>query len=123
MLQILADENMPRLAVDGLRAAGHDVLWVAEYGPQSLDEVIVDDAGAAGRIILTQDQDFADMAFRDGVHLRALIHVAVEGLSIGAKAARIVAAVNEIGEAAWGKLHIIEPARIRSRPLPSPPPP
>lgn len=65
-MRILADENVPRILVDWLRRASHDVRWIAE------DSVGVDDASILARsmreerILITQDLDFGTLIFRDG---------------------------------------------------------
>jgi hypothetical protein len=32
-MRVLANENLPRIAVEALRSLGHDVLWIAEDCP------------------------------------------------------------------------------------------
>jgi predicted nuclease of predicted toxin-antitoxin system len=117
-VRIFADENVPRRAVEGLRAAGHDVMWGVEGGHGLSDVVRLDEAVRAGRVVLTEDQDFADLAFRDGLPVVAIIRFSLAGMKRDAKADRIVAGVTEIGDDAAGKVHVIEPQRIRTRPLP-----
>src|SRR5438105_15702585 len=67
MMRLLADENFPRFAVDELRAAGHDVLWVRTDSPGAEDEVILGWAQAESRIVVTFDKDFGKLAFRFGL--------------------------------------------------------
>ena len=40
-MNILADENIPRLIVDCLRDQGHDVYWVAESNPAIKDQQVL----------------------------------------------------------------------------------
>jgi hypothetical protein len=37
-MRILADENFPRLIVEAVRSAGHDVAWIRAEAPGSTDE-------------------------------------------------------------------------------------
>jgi len=63
-MKILANENLPRLAVEDLRALGHDVLWVAESSPALTDRDVLDLAVRERRVLLTMDKDFGELAFR-----------------------------------------------------------
>ena len=104
--------------VKGLRAAGHDVMWVVEFGPGWPDERIIVEAIVMNCIILTQDHDFTDLVFRDGEPAHGLIRCDFPGMRRAAKATWIIDAVNAIDEAARHQLHVIERGRIRNRPLP-----
>ncbi len=61
---ILTDENIPRSVVIGLREAGHDVLWVKEVMRGVDNDVILARAMAEGRVVVTFDKDFGELAFR-----------------------------------------------------------
>lgn len=72
-MRLLANENFPRLAVDKLRASGHDVAWLREDSPGADDEQALQRAQAEDRILLTFDKDFGALAFRSpppGEHRR-----------------------------------------------------
>jgi predicted nuclease of predicted toxin-antitoxin system len=45
---------------------GHDVLAVAESIPQASDSVILARAASEGRVVVTNDKDFGELAFRSG---------------------------------------------------------
>jgi predicted nuclease of predicted toxin-antitoxin system len=57
-VRILANENFPRVAVDALRRAGHDVAWVCSDAPGSSDDVVLARALREVRILVTFDKDF-----------------------------------------------------------------
>ena len=63
-MKLLADENFPGDAVRELRSAGHDVEWVRTAAPGSSDIEVVRLARDEGRLILTFDKDFGELAFR-----------------------------------------------------------
>lgn len=63
---LLADENMPRAVVSGLRAAGLDVLTMAEHAPEADDRAALAHARSLGRWLLTLDAEFGEFIFRDG---------------------------------------------------------
>lgn len=50
-MKFLADENFPGAAVESLREAGYDVVWIAAEAPSSADRVILSRAtrGSAPR--------------------------------------------------------------------------
>jgi len=59
----LADENVERPIIEHLRRTGLDVVSVAEELPSATDSKILDLANKEGRIILTNDKDFGELAF------------------------------------------------------------
>ena len=40
-LRLLLDENFPKLAVDALQRAGHDVVWIRTHSPGITDKDIL----------------------------------------------------------------------------------
>ena len=59
-MNILVDENIPRMTVDGLRAAGHDVRDVRGTGDQGVvDELLWQVACRERRLLVTTDKGFA----------------------------------------------------------------
>jgi predicted nuclease of predicted toxin-antitoxin system len=63
-LRLLADENFPGHAVHALREAGHDVAWIRQDAPGMSDVDVLGRARREGRILMTFDKDFGEMAFR-----------------------------------------------------------
>jgi predicted nuclease of predicted toxin-antitoxin system len=72
-MKLLLDECCePRLAAT-LRAAGHDVYYVLEADPGAADEAILSLSRAQGRILVTGDRDFGELAIRQGQSVPGLI--------------------------------------------------
>jgi predicted nuclease of predicted toxin-antitoxin system len=65
-MQFVVDESTGVAVVEYLRDAGHDVVAVSEVMPQSDDRDIMTEAAAAARILITNDKDFGELAFRSG---------------------------------------------------------
>lgn len=63
-MRILADENFPRPVVEGLRRQGHDVSWARSDCPGIKDRALLERAEAEGRLLLTLDKDFWELALR-----------------------------------------------------------
>lgn len=118
-MRILADENFPRLAVEGLRQVGHDVLWARTDLTGEADDVILTRAQHDGRVVVTFDKDFGELAFRSGVSAVAgvvLFRLPLE--SPERLRERIVQVLSE--PQLWeGHFCVVEESRVRIRPLPS----
>src|SRR5689334_6448717 len=63
-MKLLADENVPGAAVQALRDAGHDLLWIRESHPGMADPDILQIAVSESRVLLTFDKDFGELAFK-----------------------------------------------------------
>ena len=115
-MRFVADENFPANAVKELKAAGHDVIWVAAAAPGSRDEDVVALAAREERIILTFDKDFGELAAQ-GLPVSSGIILFRLPLPTAADVGTILLA--RIGERTdWGgHFAVIEPGRIRMRPL------
>jgi predicted nuclease of predicted toxin-antitoxin system len=63
-MRFLADENFPGEAVMKLIAAGHDVVWIRREMPGATDTAVLARTVQDGRILLTFDKDFGELAWR-----------------------------------------------------------
>jgi predicted nuclease of predicted toxin-antitoxin system len=63
-MRLVADENFPLPTIEALRQAGHDVTWVRTDCPGTKDAALLDRAEAEGRILLTLDKDFWQIAIQ-----------------------------------------------------------
>src|SRR5690349_16570969 len=61
-MRFLADENFPGSVVACLTAKGHDVVWVRDIASGATDPDIFAHALRDGRILLTFDKDFGELA-------------------------------------------------------------
>jgi len=116
-MRFLANENFPRAAVDGLRAAGHDVAWIRTEAPGATDEQVLARSRDEGRVLVTFDKDFGELVLRRG--LAASQGVVLLRLPLAGPeelVARAVAALTARGD--WvGHFSVIEGDRVRMRPL------
>ena len=116
-MRFLANENMPGDAVAALISAGHDVAWVRRESPGSRDDDILARAVREDRVLLTFYQDFGELAWR--ARLPASCGIVLFRMPMPAATdvgSVIVARLNE--RADWaGHFSVIQPGRIRMRPL------
>jgi predicted nuclease of predicted toxin-antitoxin system len=117
-VRILANENIPQSAVLSLRRRGHDVLSVKETMRGESDDRILARAQAEGRLVLTQDKGFGELAFRS--HLPAACGIVLFRLNSADPAElseRMVQVLSE--ERAWaGHFSVVLGSGIRMRPMP-----
>jgi hypothetical protein len=116
-MRFLADENFPRAAVVALEDLGHDVVWVRTAFAGARDAEVLAWAVRETRVLLTFDKDFGELARASAlphecgvVLLRMPMPQAGEA---GQRLAGLIAARDD-----WaGYFSIIEPGRVRMRPL------
>jgi predicted nuclease of predicted toxin-antitoxin system len=87
-MRLLADENFPRPIVGSLRKRNHDVVWARTDCPGLRDRALLERAEGDGRIVLTLDKDFWQIALqrtiplkRSGVILFRVFPATAENLS------------------------------------------
>jgi predicted nuclease of predicted toxin-antitoxin system len=66
MSTFLANENVPIAAVHLARASGLEMSSIREIQPGAGDDTVLAMSQAEGRVLVTFDRDFGDMAFRHG---------------------------------------------------------
>ena len=71
MMRFLAEENVSRLVVARLRAAGLDVTAIGETSSGALDNDVLATASREGRILITEDRDFGELSFANSWELTA----------------------------------------------------
>ena len=116
-MRLLADENFPGAAVTVLSAAGADIVWVRSTAPGLSDAVVLAWAIREKRVLLTFDKDFGELAKASAmpatsgvVLLRVPMHAPDD---IGRRLADLIMARSD-----WsGHFSVIEPGRIRMRPI------
>ena len=117
-MRFLADENVSRLVIERLRSSGHDVISIAETKPSAPDEDVLNGADADDRILITEDRDFGEMVIRQRLGLRGMILLELDRLSNPREADTVAEVVSAHSARLFGNLIVIEPGRIRVRPLP-----
>lgn len=115
-----ADECVARAIVEELIKRGLDVVDAKDVSRGDSDERVLALAAAAGRIVITHDWGFGEMAIRHGQAAAGVIILSLYALSAGAREQYAVERVAELADQCPGCLTIIEPGRVRRRPLNKP---
>ena len=89
-MKFVADENLDRSVIETLRAAGHEVISVAEMEPGIPDEVVLATANSHAAMLITEDKDFGELVFRRSLVHQGVILLRLAGLPVAAKAALLV---------------------------------
>ena len=118
-MRFLADENFPAAAVAAVSEAGHDIVWVTVAAPGASDLDVLKWAAHEGRVILTFDKDFGELAKASKLPKTSgviLFRIPLSGASdIGLRLANLVASRDD-----WvGHFAVIERGRVRMRRLSS----
>jgi predicted nuclease of predicted toxin-antitoxin system len=119
-MRFLADENIARAIIERLRSSGLDVLAVVEETPAASDKDVLALAVAEQRIVITEDRDFGEMVIRQRMPVRGIILLELDPLPNAVAAKRVAEVIASRVDGLVGNLLIIEPGRLRIRPLPSP---
>ena len=117
-MSFLADENVPRIVIERLRTRGFEVVSVSEVRPGATEKDVLEIANAGNSIVITEDRDFGEMVIRQRLGVCGLILLELDRLSNAAQAEIVVQSVLLHGDKFSGNLAVIEPERIRIRPLP-----
>ena len=96
-----------------LRSAGHEVLAVAEISPRIGDEEVLKLARDDARVLLTEDTDFGELVYAEGLpnYGEILFRFPARARS---EAAAAVGAVNQVGDEHSSRFTVIQPGRVRS---------
>ncbi len=120
-MRFLVNENVTRTVIEELRQRGHDVLSVKESMRSWADGAILARAQAEGRIVVTHDKDFGELAFHSNLPASCgVVLFRLAGADPGADNQRILEALESRTD--WvGHFSVVTEDRIRMRSLPSVP--
>jgi predicted nuclease of predicted toxin-antitoxin system len=97
-----------------LQSAGHDVDWAGEWPEDPGDEEILERAHREGRVLVTLDKDFGELAIVHGTPHSGIIRLV--NLSSTQQAMACFRAIELYGdELEFGVIITVEPHRIRIR--------
>jgi predicted nuclease of predicted toxin-antitoxin system len=112
-MQFLADESCDFAVVRALRAAGDDVLAVAEISPRADDDAVLELARIEQRILLTEDKDFGQLVYADERASGGVILIRHPPSSRSSLPSAIVKMVADRGADLVGRFVVVSPGRVR----------
>jgi predicted nuclease of predicted toxin-antitoxin system len=116
-MRFVADENVSRVLIERLRADGLEIVSISETRPGAADKDVLAAADAEGCILITEDRDFGELVIRQHLTVRGLILLELDRLSNTAEADVVAHVISAQADKLSGNLIVIEPGRIRVRPL------
>ena len=116
-MKLLVDECCDPRLVAALRQAGHDVRYVLETDPGASDDDLFALSVEEGRIVITEDKDFGELAIRHGRSLPGLILIRSAPENRRQKPARVLALLAKRGDRLAGSYAVVDETGVRLRPL------
>jgi predicted nuclease of predicted toxin-antitoxin system len=114
-LKLLLDACVWGGAKKFLGNEGHDVVWAGDWVEDPGDREILNRAHAEGRILVTLDKDFGEIAILEGVRHSGIVRlVDVSAKKQGPVCAEVLS--HYAAELVPGSIVTVEPGRIRIRP-------
>jgi len=117
-MRLLADECVAGTIVERLRSDGFDIVRASDVVAAASDEQVLATAHQDGRVLITADQDFGELAVRFGLPSVGIVNLALGELSARTCADITAAALHNFEDRIMRNLVTVEPARVRIRPLP-----
>jgi predicted nuclease of predicted toxin-antitoxin system len=115
---LLADENIARAVVRGLRALGYEVAYVAEDEAGFEDPAVMERARREQRWLLTHDRDYGTLIFRQGLPAPpSIIYLRQVPLDPDEAVSTIVTVIGSVPDGALF-ITVNSRGRVRTRPLP-----
>ena len=114
-MNLLVDESVGKSIVDELRQNGHNVLYIAEFAPSIDDEAVLNQANLNRALLLTEDKDFGELVFRQGLLHMGVILIRLSGLSIQAKSTSVSTVLANHEDELLEAFSVISPGRVRIR--------
>jgi len=114
-MNILCDEGVDSQIVEQLRQDRYDVLYVAEMEPSISDDVVLQRANEHNALLVTEDKDFGELVYRQGLVHLGVVLVRLHGLSSASKARIVSATFIEHESEMTNSFTVISPGMVRIR--------
>jgi len=118
-MRFLADESCDFAVVLALRAAGHDVLAVAEVARGAKDPEVIRLARGEGRVLLTEDKDFGQLVYARGQGGDGVVFLRFPAAARAQAPTAVLELVSKFGERLPTAFVVLEPGRARIGSMPT----
>jgi predicted nuclease of predicted toxin-antitoxin system len=112
-VKLLADESVDFGTVRALRAAGFDVVAVAELDPGIPDFEVAARAYREFRILLTEDKDFGQLVYATGALAHGVVFVRFPASLRPEMSSTVVDVVQRFGDRLAGQFVVLQPGKVR----------
>ncbi len=114
-MRLVADEGCDFAVVRTLRAAGHEVIAVAEISPRIPDEQVLELARKKNYVLITEDKDFGELVYARNRQTSGVVLLRFPGNARAAMARMTSDAIKTLGDKLGRRFTVIEPGKVRSR--------
>lgn len=116
-MNLLADECCDAPVADGLRADGHDVLYVREMARGADDDTVLRMAAGQQRVLLTEDKDFGELIVRLKLPAFGIVLLRMNPADSAAKLARLRHLFQHYSDRLSGSFVVLDENKARFRSL------
>lgn len=114
-MRFLADESCDFSVVRALRAAGFEVLAIAEQAPATEDPEVMERAVRESRVLLTEDKDFGQLVYSEGRSSSGVILIRFPPDARPQLPAAILETIHRLGRELATSFVVLSPHKIRVR--------
>ena len=119
-MRLLADENVPAPSVALLRAAGHEVAYVAETRPGMADRDVATWGCEERRVVVTFDRDLGELLVRERAPAPAGLVLLRMVPTTPTQPGEIIAALAERSDLTLlGMITVVDARKVRQRAFPT----
>jgi predicted nuclease of predicted toxin-antitoxin system len=120
-VKFLADQNVEHPIIRRLLEAGHEVAAVTDEMPHQPDREVLAAAERRGLVLITNDKDFAELAFLQRRARQGIVLLRMPSASSSEKADRLLEVVTALDERLRGAMTVVGEDAARRRVFPRDP--
>jgi predicted nuclease of predicted toxin-antitoxin system len=114
---IVADESVDFAIITLLRGSGFEVLAIVEDHASWSDDKVLDLAFRKEAYLITEDKDFGELTYRFQKPSHGILLVRLPMEESEEKAAMVLEIIQFDFERLWKKFAVLEPLKLRVRPM------
>ncbi len=119
-MNFLADECCEVPVVAGLRADGHDVVYIREIAAGADDHTVLQMAAVQKRTLVTEDKDFGELVVRLALPAHGILLIRMDPADSDAKLGRLREVNRSYHDRLAGSFVVVDAVKVRFRPLKTP---